>query len=116
MSRMIGMAITLPKNPSHKSSHFEGVSERLTRLNTCNFVGHTCNFAPNRLANSECLLTRANACKSDNLRQLENEEGDPFGSPSVLPRTGFEPARLAALPPQSSASANSATWAAWAGF
>src|SRR4051812_28513616 len=28
-----------------------------------------------------------------------------------MPRTGFEPARLAALPPQSSASANSATWA-----
>ena len=28
-----------------------------------------------------------------------------------LPRTGFEPARLAALPPQSSASASSATWA-----
>jgi hypothetical protein len=28
-----------------------------------------------------------------------------------LPRTGVEPARLAALPPQSSASANSATWA-----
>src|SRR5262249_28284537 len=30
---------------------------------------------------------------------------------SFMPRTGFEPARLAALPPQSSASANSATWA-----
>src|SRR3954467_9851741 len=28
-----------------------------------------------------------------------------------MPRTGFEPARLAALPPQSSASASSATWA-----
>jgi hypothetical protein len=31
-----------------------------------------------------------------------------------MPRTGLEPARLAALPPQSSASANSATWA-WTG-
>jgi hypothetical protein len=31
-----------------------------------------------------------------------------------MPRTGLEPARLAALPPQSSASANSATWA-WIG-
>src|SRR5689334_16099811 len=28
-----------------------------------------------------------------------------------MPRTGFEPARVASLPPQSSASANSATWA-----
>src|SRR3954467_4650639 len=33
------------------------------------------------------------------------------GSPCEVPRTGFEPARLAALPPQSSASASSATWA-----
>ena len=32
-----------------------------------------------------------------------------------MPRTGFEPARLAALPPQSSASANSATWALYVG-
>ena len=31
--------------------------------------------------------------------------------PAQVPRTGFEPARLSALPPQSSASANSATWA-----
>ena len=28
-----------------------------------------------------------------------------------MPRTGFEPARVASLPPQSSASASSATWA-----
>src|SRR5881628_2804274 len=28
-----------------------------------------------------------------------------------MPRTGLEPARVASLPPQSSASANSATWA-----
>src|SRR4051812_40001142 len=28
-----------------------------------------------------------------------------------MPRTGFEPARCYSLPPQSSASANSATWA-----
>src|ERR1043165_6814595 len=28
-----------------------------------------------------------------------------------VPRTGFEPARVASLPPQSSASASSATWA-----
>ena len=31
-----------------------------------------------------------------------------------MPRTGFEPARCYSLPPQSSASANSATWA-WGG-
>src|SRR6266516_1171868 len=29
----------------------------------------------------------------------------------LMPRTGFEPARVASLPPQSSASASSATWA-----
>src|SRR5437868_12658723 len=33
-----------------------------------------------------------------------------------MPRTGFEPARLSALPPQSSASANSATWAWWGNY
>ena len=33
-----------------------------------------------------------------------------------MPRTGFEPARLAALPPQSSASASSATWASCPGI
>ena len=32
-------------------------------------------------------------------------------SPPGVPRTGFEPARCYPLPPQSSASANSATWA-----
>src|SRR3954470_21007624 len=37
------------------------------------------------------------------------EKNPPTGG--CMPRTGFEPARLAALPPQSSASANSATWA-----
>ena len=41
-----------------------------------------------------------------------NKKGDSFESPSLMPRTGFEPARVATLPPQSSASANSATWAA----
>ena len=41
-----------------------------------------------------------------------NKKGDSFESPSRMPRTGFEPARVATLPPQSSASANSATWAA----
>src|SRR6266403_644992 len=38
-------------------------------------------------------------------------EIDGSGFAPSLPRTGFEPARLSALPPQSSASANSATWA-----
>src|SRR3954470_24288393 len=37
------------------------------------------------------------------------EKNPPTGG--CMPRTGFEPARVASLPPQSSASANSATWA-----
>ena len=41
----------------------------------------------------------------------ENEKGGSNEPPLSMPRTGFEPAHLSALPPQSSASANSATWA-----
>src|SRR4051794_17403714 len=42
-----------------------------------------------------------------------NKKATRQGSPWVadMPRTGFEPARCYSLPPQSSASANSATWA-----
>src|SRR3954463_5037650 len=38
-----------------------------------------------------------------------SEKNPPTGG--CMPRTGFETARVASLPPQSSASANSATWA-----
>src|SRR3954463_6988051 len=41
-----------------------------------------------------------------------SEKNPPTGG--CMPRTGLEPARVASLPPQSSASANSATWA-WKG-
>src|SRR6266480_6742150 len=42
---------------------------------------------------------------------MEMKKATQMSRLQVLPRTGFEPARCYSLPPQSSASANSATWA-----
>src|SRR5690242_9609621 len=81
------------------------------RVNTCNSIGHTCNFAASASRDFEwhgrCVKRREIA----ELREIEMKKAIQIGSPSRMPRTGLEPARVASLPPQSSASANSATWA-----
>src|SRR6266566_677809 len=74
-------------------------------------------FPPNtplrRLPRARVPICECNVSVTRGIRTSHAQTKKPthFGSAFRVPRTGFEPARLAALPPQSSASANSATWA-----